>query len=546
MTVVRAFRETNAMLDEDPELAAALAEVKGLTRETRPEIQLHAGQLPATVDEAERALAGSGTYQRGNQLVRAIRAAPVTVRGVWRDGRALSLVSISASHLVDTLTRSVTFLKWDGRADKWKPVNCPGEVATTLLSRVGQWTEKYLPSLVGILETPTLRPDGSVLSEDGYDHETGLLVDLGGVTFPEIPPTPTQLDAARALELLTEILKSFPFVEETDRSAAAAALLTGLVRRSLQTAPLFTFTAPKPRSGKSLLADLGGLLATGRRPAMVTFTGDAAEEKKRLMALLSGGDPVICFDNISAPIGGDALCTILTQPTWTDRILGRNDAGSAATVPTCATFTATGNNLVVEADLAARALPCRIDAAVEHPEEREFDVNLYEEVPRRRPELVAAGLTILKAYHVAGRPPQGRPAWGGFDDWCRWVRDPLVWLGMADPVEGRKHVEANDPVHQKLVGLLSTWHEALRSVPHTTADAVRASGFQNPAAEALRGALLEIAGTPHGDINMRTLGRFLAGHADRIEGGLVLRRDGRRHGGAPAWRVFDVSAEGAE
>lgn len=513
---------------------------------TGAEVFLVSGKIHESVDQAVTKLEGAGIYQRGGQLVRTVRSAPVTVRGVWRDDRALSIVVVSSAHLVDTLSRRTVFLKFDGRSEQWKPVNCPSEVATTLLSRVGQWPETLIPSLVGILETPTLRPNGSVLSADGYDPETGLLADLGGVDFPPIPEAPTQLDAGRALELLTEILRGFPFVEETDRSTAASALLTGLVRRSVQTAPLFTFTAPKPRSGKSLLADLAGLLATGRRPAMVTFTGDAAEEKKRLMALLSGGDPVICFDNISAPIGGDALCTILTQPTWTDRILGRNDAGSAATVPTCATFLATGNNLVVEADLAARTLPCRIDPAVEHPEEREFDVNLYEEVPRRRPELVAAGLTILKAYHAAGRPPQGRPAWGGFDDWCRWVRDPLVWLGMADPVEGRKHVEANDPVHQKLVGLLTTWHEAVRSMPHATAEIVRASGFQNPASEALRGAILEIAGTPHGDVNLRTFGRFLAGHVDRIEGGLVLRRDGRRHGGAPAWRVLNVAAGGDE
>lgn len=106
-------------------------------------------------------------------------------------------------------------------------------------------------------------------------------------------------------------------------------------------------------------------------------------------------------------------------------------------------------------------------------------------------------------------------------------------------------MEANDPVHQKLVGLLSTWHEAVRSMPHTAAEIVKAAAFPNPMSEALRGALTEIAGTPHGDINLRTLGRFLAAYADRIEGGFVLRRDGRRHGGAPAWRVFD-SSDGRE
>jgi len=513
---------------------------------TGSEVFLVAGKLPDAVDQALVRLEGAGIYQRGGQLVRVIRSAPVTVRGVWRDDRALSIVTVSAAHLVDTLTRSTIFLKYDGRSEQWKPANCPGEVATILLSRVGQWPEALIPPLVGILETPTLRPDGSLLAEAGFDPATGLFVDLGGAEFPPIPEEPTLLDARRAVDEMGELLRGFPFVAETDRVAALSALVTGVIRKSLGTAPLVTFTAPKPRSGKSLLADLVGLLATGRRPATVTFTGEPAEEKKRLMALLQGGDPVILFDNISEPIGGDALCTILTQATWTDRILGRNDAGSAATVPTAATFLASGNNLTVEADLAARTLPCRIDPGVEHPEEREFDVNLYEDVPRRRGELVAAALTILRAYHVAGRPPQGCPPWGGFETWTRWVRDSLVWLGLEDPVKGRRHVEANDPVHQKLVGLLTTWHEAVRSMPHTTADIVKASGYQNPQSEALRGALNEIAGTPRGDINLRTLGRFLATHVDRIEGGHVLRRDGLRHRSAPAWRVRDLSSGGDE
>ena len=532
-------------MTEPTDFAAAAEALRGTKRRKRQqptgsEILLLPGQLPAIVDAVEAKLENAGIYQRGGQLVRVIRSAQTTVRGVWRDAHALSIVGATGPFLVDETMRRASFLKWDSRIDGWKPANCPGEVATTLLARVGLWNEKHLPTLAGLLEAPTLRPDGSILDREGYDSATGLLVDFGNVEFAPVPLTPTQLDAARALEELSEIVKGFPFVAETDRAAAIAAILTALVRKSIPSAPLFSFSAPKPRSGKSLLADLVGLISTGHRPSVVTFNGDPAEEKKRLMALLSSGDSVVSFDNLSEPLGGDALCTILTQATWTDRILGRNDAGSAATVPTCATFLATGNNLTVQADLAARTVPCRIDPAVERPEEREFDVDLYQETPRRRGELVAAGLTVLRAFHAAGRPEQGCPTWGGFEAWSRWVRDPLVWLGMADAAAGRRHVEANDPVHQKLVGLLTTWHEAVRETAHTTAEIVRASGYSTPEAEALRGSLLEIAGTAHGDINLRTLGRFLSGYVDRIEGGLVLRRDGRKHGGSPSWRVRDV------
>ena len=73
---------------------------------------------------------------------------------------------------------------------------------------------------------------------------------------------------------------------------------------------------------------------------------------------------------------------------------------------------------------------------------------------------------------------------------------------------------------------------------------VKASGYQNPEAEALRGALAEIAGTPRGDVNLRFLGRFLSTYVNRIEGGLVLRQDGVRHGGAPKWKVSEIGRGG--
>jgi hypothetical protein len=87
------------------------------------------------------------------------------------------------------------------------------------------------------------------------------------------------------------------------------------------------------------------------------------------------------------------LCSILTQETWKDRILGKT---GMATVPTCTTWLATGNNLLIVGDLSTRALVCDLDAKVEHPEERKFDINLYEYVPAHRDELVPAALTCCE------------------------------------------------------------------------------------------------------------------------------------------------------
>ncbi len=504
----------------------------------RPVIQVKAGELPRVVDEAVAALEGSGLYQRGGTLVRAVRGAPVTVEGVARDPSALSIVTVTGANLAETLTRLAAFQKWDGRAEAFVPTDCPDKVAATLLARA-EWP---LPPLTGVVTAPTLRPDGSILQAEGYDRETGLLVDFGGVAFPPIPEEPTRLDAMRALEMLSEVLSDFPYVDETDRSAALASLLTPLVRRSLPSAPLILFAAPKPRSGKTLQATIGAVLATGHRPATVTYSDDPQEERKKMMSVLLAGDVCLTIDNVSTELGGDALCTVLTEPVFTDRLLGSN---RTATVPTNVFITATGNNVAVSGDLSFRVLPVMIDPGVERPEERVFDVDLLEEVPRRRGELVAAGLIVMRAYHVAGRPPQGRPRWGGFDEWARWVRDPLVWLGCADPCDGRRRVEANDPVRQGLAALLAAWEGAFGRAPGTVAEVARllAEGRgvwpapEPEATAALREAVLEVAGTVHGEIKTRQLGVFIRAHARRIEGGRRFVEVGTAHGGGTKWRV---------
>ncbi|HYQ92271.1 MAG TPA: hypothetical protein VES89_09425, partial [Candidatus Competibacteraceae bacterium] len=90
------------------------------------------------------------------------------------------------------------------------------------------------------------------------------------------------------------------------------------------------------------------LIATGRRAAAWTYTNDAEEERKHITSALLAGDNVICIDNVSVPLEGDRLCSVLTQETFTDRLLGTN---RTVTLPTTSTWLATGNNLEVRGDL---------------------------------------------------------------------------------------------------------------------------------------------------------------------------------------------------
>jgi hypothetical protein len=416
-------------------------------------------------------------------------------------------------------------------------VNCSADHAEALLASAGNWPS--IEPLLGIIEAPTLRPDGSILDQPGYDRESGLYFHDGGLTFPSISREPSRADAEAALALLKEPLKDIPFRSDADRAVALAFITTGLVRRSLRSAPAFGFTAPKMGAGKTLTATIGSYISTGRAPAMMSQADDAESERKRLFAVLLEGASIAVIDNVERAFASDALCSVLTEPSFKDRVLGVSRTASA---PTCTTWCVTGNNLTVAGDLTTRMLVSRIDPECERPEERSFTVNLHEEVPRQRAELAVAALTIVRAYLAAGAPRQQAPTFGRFEQWQEWCRFPLIWLGEADPCETRAALEARDPVRERLAELAAAWAVVFGEDETTLAVAVETAMHDLPmvrtaaddARARLREAMAACAGEGSG-INTRKLGWFLSKHEGRIENGRRFMRGEERRAGALWW-----------
>jgi putative DNA primase/helicase len=181
--------------------------------------------------------------------------------------------------------------------------------------------------------------------------------------------------------------------------------------------------------------------------------------EKRLGAALIAGDQLISIDNCEAPLGGELLCQALTQETLKVRILGKS---INAEVPTNAAMFATGNNLTLQGDMTRRAIRCSLDAAVERPELRRFERDPIAEIKADRGRYVIAGLTVLRAFHLAGRPQQTAPL-GSFTGWSTWVRDCLVWLGQADPCATMEGVRSADPKQEALAAVVEQWWATLNA-----------------------------------------------------------------------------------
>src|SRR5450432_2687442 len=106
-----------------------------------------------------------------------------------------------------------------------------------------------------------------------------------------------------------------------------------------------------------------------------------------------------------------------------------------------------------------RAVMCTMDPGVERPELRVFNCNPLEMVRADRDKYVIAVLTILRAFHLAGRPVQISPL-GSFSEWSSWIRDALIWLGEADPCETMEKVRQNDPKLGAVI-VISQWADVI-------------------------------------------------------------------------------------
>ncbi len=502
-----------------------------------PAIKVVNGELSDAVTRGEQALirAKLGIYQRGTFIVR-----PGIVKIAVSDERQVDgqqILVVGETGLMEALTTASPWEVYDGRANAWVRKDCPAKVVKALRDRAGHWR---LPVLTGIINAPTLRPDGSILDKPGYDEASGLLFDPLGAEFGPVPVNPTKADALAALSFVDDLISTFPFIGAADRSVALSTFLTASIRRTLPTAPLHGFSAPVPGSGKSMLVDLPSIMVTGREAAVIGHGGSEVEFAKRLGSQLLAGDAQISIDNVEEPLGGELLCMALTQTKVRVRILGVSDTPE---LPTNALVTATGNNLTLYGDVTRRALLANLDPKCERPELRIFDRDVIEVMKAERGRYLVACLTVLRAYHLVGRPKQ-RNALGSFVTWSRWVRDALIWLDQADPVDTMEVMRDADPKLIALKSVVSQWHEVIGTervsvktlIERATASKTDAWGKPVFTYPDFREALLVVAGAG-GAVNSERLGKWLREHKDRVVSKLRLTKVGVTHG-MTTWQLF--------
>lgn len=400
----------------------------------------------------------------------------VPVRLVYDPVHKATVAQALTPHLTvltaHTACRPFAFkIKRDGTVSE-KDVKLPLDFAKMYLDARGEWD--LLP-FNGIATAPLLLDDGGIRSVAGYDPSTGMWAENMPALAGLVPDRPNDLEAAAALQVIRETFKTFCFADAVmrndgganvvdtrfapaqDESSFLAGLLTAVCRPSLLLAPGLLLRAPAVSgagSGKGLAARCICIIAFGREPHAVTGGSTNEELEKRIAAELIEGHPSLFLDNLNnTAFKSDLLASAITERPARVRVLGRSlmvPLNSAAFV------VLTGNGLTVSEDLARRFITVDFDARVEDAESRTFKGDIRREVVTRRVDLLAALLTIWRWGRQSEALVAGQPM-GSFEQWCRWVRDPLLALGCADPAVRLTEAKQRDVRRQTLNELFTAW-----------------------------------------------------------------------------------------
>ena len=452
-----AFASELHSIDPASLLNAAVAKS---TRPDLPGIIVTAKQLRDTTIESISAVVKRNTppllFVRTGAIVRLLRTE--------RETPQVETVSLPTMRLM--LSDSANYFSFTG--EKLSAAHTPRDVAESVLA-LGQWP---FPVLLGVTACPQVKDDGSPLTVPGYDATSQTIyAPTRDLVIGSVAESPTADDVKRAVETIAEPFAQFPFVGDSDRANFIGLLLTPILRSAIDgPVPLALITATTPGTGKSLLSRAAVRLATGSDSNFAAWPDDETELRKFITSTLSMGGPFVVFDNISKEMRSDVLSQALTCETWQDRLLGGN---VLAELPNRAIWIATGNNLSATGDLARRCYRIALDANLPQPWERSgFEhTDLIGYLADRRGSILAALLTLARAWYNAGWPAGDMVPMGSFENWSRVIGGILQYAGVPGFL-GNRGDAYDDTESQEWMAFFVAWHAHYGRAEKSTGDVI--------------------------------------------------------------------------
>jgi hypothetical protein len=465
---------------------------------------IHAINEPAGPDIRDKPF----IFQKGGALVR--------IAGTGVEGR---IEALGDTAMYGILARSANWLRVTEEAVLAAPPS--RDTARDMMVN----PDPALPPLESVVRTPTFGKDATLITAPGYHRADALwMFSDDSLKIPKVAAQPTREQIAHARELLVdELLVDFPFVRDSDRAHAVAAILLPFLQRIIgDLAPIHLIEAPTQGSGKGLLATLISIVSTGSASEGRTVPESEDEVRKMITAELITGRPIILLDNLSEKrkLDSAALASVVTLPWWTDRLLGES---TMLHLRNNALWLMTGNNPRLSGEMSRRCIRLRIDPRIDMPWLRAgFKHPLIAEwTHENRSALVHAALTVIQAWIAAGKPLHATRL-GSFESWSGIMGGVLEVAGIPGFLCNLNELyEAADTDGQMWREFTGAWWEAYHEEP-------RKVGELNQFCEE-RDLMLGVRGDGSARSQQTRLGKALAAKRDRVFNGLTVKQSSQHN-----------------
>lgn len=329
-----------------------------------------------------------------------------------------------------------------------------------------------LPELTQVVSIPIVTSQGRLITEPGYDAESGIYYAAEPGCLPQINSAATKEDALEALKWINdEILVDFPFADDASKAAAISVAILPFVRHLINgQTPLYLLEKPTAGTGATTLGLALCYPFTGKEIPVTTWTSHEDERRKQITAHLASGGGPIFYDNMSGYINSDVLASALTIKNWSDRILATS---KQVEFPINSIWLATGNNPEFHAQILRRIASIRLVTLLEDPSQRSGwrHADLLDWVSKHRKEFVEKILTIVMAWLNLGMPLfQGKPL-ASYVSWSSVMGGILEFLevpGFLANVDMKKAAMDNET--QVIREFIEGWWEDCEGSPKAPTD----------------------------------------------------------------------------
>lgn len=375
----------------------------------------------------------SGMFLRGDQLVHTAAVgddgyqAPADDRD--SDG-PYQVRGVTAVGLAARISDAYSIVKPTGVGRPVFPKSL-AEMALSYLDRAPN-----LRTLRGVTHVPMPRKDGTLITQPGFDRDSGYLY----LPTLDVPPIPDDVRGAPlqwATAYLEYLVAEFRWAGAHDKANFFGMLLTPLLR--LLTPPPYKFGiigAHQPGSGKSLLSSIITTVHGGVFRAEMPTEGPELE-KLLLSILLTTTAPVVLFDNLSGTVRSSHLAGLLTSADYSGRVLGLSHNAS---VPNNRLWIGNGNNVALGGDMPRRTLWSVIDPGTPDPHLKTFALNIPEFLRDNRANILRALLIWIEHWRQMGGQVQSI-AGDSYSVWIATVREILSVAGVSGTFDHQDSVQ---------------------------------------------------------------------------------------------------------